>query len=803
MTKRTRTKQSSRRKKTATSRKKSRARRSTRKRRRPSFLTQLLRTLTDGALWGVVLGVLSIFSLLALLSPNRGRITDWWMQQLNLAVGVGIYVVPLVLMVVALFLYLHSNKRGGAFTSSRLAGFLLLWLTFQATVHLLAAAIDPLGRTLPGDYGGWLGWVSSQTLVEMFGPGVALVVLAFVALLGVILLLGLRLSELVALLLLIMTALAIFFSSLPRRIRRPRSGVIRVRPSWRTRLQTWWQDRRQRRAALQGVSLEGPVSTLPADKTPVLPMAPEPPAPTVRIIGGEETTWRLPEVSHILDDFGTADLTEEDLAERAKIIEDTLHAFNVPVTVVEVNKGPVVTQFGLKPGYITRKIRGEEKRMKISVRKIQALSNDLSLALAASPIRIEAPVPGRDIVGLEVPNRSVAIVSLRSILESEEFRSLQAPLRIALGQDVSGTAVAASLARMPHLLIAGATGSGKSVCVNAVICSLLFQYTPDELRFIMVDPKRVELTGYNNIPHLVAPVVTDIEKVVGVLHWAAKEMDNRYRVLSKAGARNIDAYNMRRIAEGKRVIPYIVIIIDELADIMMTSPEEVEKSLVRLAQMSRATGIHMVIATQRPSVNVVTGLIKANFPSRIAFSVTSQIDSRVILDTPGAERLLGRGDMLFMRPDSAKLARLQGAFVSDVEVNRLVRYWRGLGGAHAAPDTEPQTEAEDELATAAVTEPVQRPLWDDIIAEAEEEASKDVLYDEAVKVVREAGRASTSLLQRRLRVGYTRAARLIDTMEENGIIGPDRGGTRGREVLIMDTPETEEPDTPTEENPFT
>ena len=576
-------------------------------------------------------------------------------------------------------------------------------------------------------------------------------------------------------------------SGAPERLR-PQPGVIRVRASRWERFRAWLAGAQGRGSAHNVNDLDGPITTLPPD--PHLPPAPpsQPLPPTVRIIGGEQTNWRLPQIDHILEDVGVGDLTEEDLAERARVIEETLQAFGVPVTVMEVNKGPVVTQFGLRPEYVTKKIRGEERRMKVRVSQIQALSNDLSLALAAAPIRIEAPVPGRNIVGLEVPNRSTTLVSLRSILESEEFQRLKGPLRIGLGQDVSGRAVAASLARMPHLLVAGATGSGKSVCINAVICSLLFQYTPDQLRFIMIDPKRVELTGYNGIPHLVDSVVTEIDKVVLVLNWTTTEMDRRYRDLERAGARNIEIYNANRAAEGKSPVPYVIVVIDELADIMMTAPDDVEKSLVRIAQMARATGIHLVIATQRPSVNVVTGLIKANFPSRIAFAVTSQVDSRVILDLPGAERLLGRGDMLFMRPDSAKLARLQGAFVSDGEVNRLVRYWRGLGVSGPAP-VRPIEEIsfgpalggdEDEEAEPTV----QRPLWDDMLAQAEEEANRDALYDEAVAAVREAGRASTSLLQRRLRIGYTRAARLIDTMEEEGIVGPDQGGSRGREVMV-------------------
>ena len=517
-----------------------------------------------------------------------------------------------------------------------------------------------------------------------------------------------------------------------------------------------------------------PVTTLPPDP----PQASPPPQPTVRIVGSAETEWRLPRIEDILEEGLVGDLTEEDLAERARIIEDTLNAFGVPVTVVEVNKGPVVTQFGIKPGYVVRKVRGEDRKMKVRVSKIQALSNDLSLALAASPIRIEAPVPGRDIVGIEVPNLSISMVTLRSILESEEFEALKAPLKIALGQDVSGRAVAASLAGMPHLLIAGATGSGKSVCVNAIICSLLFQYTPDDLRLIMVDPKRVELTVYNGIPHLIDDVITEVETVIAVLGWAVREMETRYKKLEKLGVRNIESYNAQRITEGKAKMPYTVIFIDELADIMMMAPDEVEKLLVRLAQMSRAVGIHLVLATQRPSVNVVTGLIKANFPSRAAFAVTSQIDSRVILDTPGAEKLLGRGDMLFMRPDSAKLARLQGAFVSDAEVNRLVRYWRGQRGAAAEPASE-----------LAVEPIVQRPLWEDVVADAKTQSKRDVLYDEALRVVQESGRASVSLLQRRLQIGYTRAARLIDMMEADGIVGPDQGGSRGRKLLTPAEPE--------------
>ena len=756
-----------------------------------------LRGLLSGHLWGAILIILSIFTVLALLSPNRGGVTGQWLEILSLLFGIGVYLTPVIFLAAGVYLYLLGSGQRPSVSLTRILGFVLLWAVFLATAHLFTDLRDPLGRSGAGDLGGVMGWMLSQGLVTVLGERFVFLVLIFLALVAVVMILGISLNQLFAVATLIVMTIFDVTTALLQQLQ-GRSGG-NARRSLRQRLLAW---RLARQAARQTAAppengLEGPITTLPPDPAMTRPLPPTEvlAAPSYRLIGGEETMWRLPHVADILEDAGAGDLTEEDLAERARVIEETLASFGVPVTVIEVNRGPVVTQFGLRPEYVTRKVQGQEKRMKVRVNKIQSLSNDLSLALAAAPIRIEAPVPGRNIVGLEVPNRNIAMVSLRGILESEEFQQLKGPLRIALGQDVSGRSVAASLARMPHLLVAGATGSGKSVCINGIICSLLFQYTPDLLRLVMVDPKRVELAGYNGIPHLVAPVVTDIDKVIGVLYWATKEMDRRYQELSDAGARNVEAHNARLIAEGKRPLPYIVIVIDELADIMMSAPEDVERSLVRIAQMARATGIHLVIATQRPSVDVVTGLIKANFPSRIAFAVTSQIDSRVILDTPGAEQLLGRGDMLFMRPDSAKLARLQGAFVSDAEVNRLVRYWKGLGGATTFDGRSEVDEFVEEGRRGVVSggaSPAQRPLWDDILAQAARDSKRDELFDEAAAVVRESGRASTSLLQRRLRVGYSRAARLIDLLEEEGIIGPDMGGSRGREVFGPETTPDEE-----------
>ena len=518
-------------------------------------------------------------------------------------------------------------------------------------------------------------------------------------------------------------------------------------------------------------TMAGPIpaaesATTVSDAPPTGPLYPH-------IIGGEQT-WDLPKIEDVFDSGDEAALSEEDLREKAHVIEDTLHAFGVEGKVVEVNRGPAITQFGVEPGFIQR----GGKVTKVKVSKISALSDDLALALAAKTIRIEAPVPGRSIVGIEVPNGEISTVALRDVLESEAFQKIDSKLRIALGQDVSGQAVAADLATMPHLLIAGTTGSGKSVCVNSIITCLMTHNTPDELKLLMVDPKRVELTTYNGVPHLIAPVIVDLERVVGVLQWVTREMDDRYRKFAKSGTRNIDDYNQKSDEAGPEGehLPYIVVVIDELADLMMLAPDETEKTICRLAQMARATGIHLVIATQRPSVDVVTGLIKANFPARIAFSVASSVDSRVILDTTGAERLLGRGDMLYVAPEIGAPQRLQGCFVSDREIHNLVRYWKGIRSAAAAPL----------IPGLADKPPVQAPLWESMQSEIEKAnaSGEDDLLQRAIDVVKLQRKASISLLQRQLRIGYTRAARLIDLMEEKGIVGPSEEGSRWREVRL-------------------
>ena len=401
----------------------------------------------------------------------------------------------------------------------------------------------------------------------------------------------------------------------------------------------------------------------------------------------------------------------------------------------------------------------------------------MALALAASRIRIQAPVPGKGYIGIEVPNEETATVALRDILESEHFDAERTPLGFALGRDVAGYPQVADLTKMPHLLIAGTTGSGKSVCVNSILTSMLLHNTPDELRFVLVDPKRVELTNYNGIPHLLAPVVVETERVIGALQWMTREMDKRYHEFAQLGVRNITEYNARIEAKGGKKYPYLVIVIDELADLMMLAPTETESTITRLAQLARATGIHMILATQRPSVDVVTGLIKANFPARIAFAVASGTDSRVILDQPGAERLLGRGDMLYQAPDAPAAARLQGVFISDMETARLVDFWRVQAG-------QPSAFAPDGAEFDAPPRGVplkQVEMFEDEMLNAAKKI--DPLFDEAVDIVRRQGRASVSMLQRKLRIGYTRASRLVDAMEEEGIVGPPTGGTGVRDVL--------------------
>jgi len=508
--------------------------------------------------------------------------------------------------------------------------------------------------------------------------------------------------------------------------------------------------------------------------------------------------WELPPVDLLVETV-EKDLRPVDNEARAQLIVDTLASFGVNVRVVSINQGPTVTQFGIEPGWETKTrtvIARDEtgkptydkdgkpqyrtevvSRTRVRVNRITTLANDLTLALAASTIRIEAPVPGRPVIGIEVPNQSTSLVALRSVIESTAFQRVAARshLALALGKGVSGEPVAADLAKMPHLLIAGTTGSGKSVCINSIIGCLLMHNAPEDVRIVLIDPKRVELAHFAHIPHLVfSKIITDVEDVLGTLQAVIHEMESRYRRFASIGVRNIDAYNKSPRATYK--LPYWVMIIDELADLMMAAPIQVERQICRLAQLARATGIHLVIATQRPSVDVVTGLIKANFPTRIAFAVSSQVDSRTILDGGGAEKLLGRGDMLFMPTDASKPKRLQGSFVSDAELDRVVAWWTNERFRHLKPDALDHLIAEASEATGE---------------EVEHDGEEDPLYEAAKELALQHTRVSTSLLQRRLRIGYPRGARLIDLLEEEGIVGPAEGG-QSRQVLVAHTDDMEQ-----------
>ncbi len=435
---------------------------------------------------------------------------------------------------------------------------------------------------------------------------------------------------------------------------------------------------------------------------------------------------------------------KDDLTENAKILEDTLNDFGISVRVADVERGPVITRYELEPA------------PGVKVQRIVSLSDDIAMTMKAASVRIVAPIPGKNRVGVEVPNVQTSMVFLKEVLACDEFRKTNSKLTLALGKDIAGTPIIADLGEMPHLLIAGTTGSGKTVCVNGIILSMLFNATPTDVKFLMVDPKMVELAPYNGLPHLLCPVVTDPKRVASALHWVTTEMDERYQLLAKEGCRNIEAYN-----EKKQKLPYIIVVIDELADLMMTVRDQVESAIARLAQLSRAVGIHLVLATQRPSVDVITGVIKANFPARISFKVASKVDSRTVLDMNGAEKLLGRGDLLFLEPGQAKPVRAQSSYVKDNEIENVLNFIK--------------KQAE--------------PVYDETILKQQEQAQlggiseKDELYETASRVIIETGQASVSILQRRLRLGYTRAARIIDMMQDEGLVGPYRG-SKPREILV-------------------
>jgi len=770
-------------------------RRSSSPSKKPRF-TLSLNLQQKAIIFGIFFIFLTAIIILSLLSPSQGELTTFLSDGMWRLFGWGGVIIPIALGLSGFYLVLWGMDQSPGLPSLRLLGFILLFLAFEAFATLTVIAMDNglnevsevAGARQGGGYlGGLIAWALTAG-VGRFGAVFILLVLGIIA---AVLASGISRQD-----------MGVFFQNIFERRGEPTTEEVPIN-SGRSRVSN-----RQPRliddsevtspAATSVETVPEPATAAAAIARPrrqtrgkrnsqpaadIENQATATPTPVFFNLGSDQS-WTLPNIEDLLESGSEQDVGDTQIREQVEVIEHTLESFGAPATVVEINQGPTITQYGVEPKFIVQR---SGKRTKVKVGKIASLADDLALALAAKSIRIQAPVPGKGYVGIEVPNSSKALVSLRDVMEAAEFQGIHSSLRIGLGQNVAGQPIATDLTQMPHLLIAGTTGSGKSVCVNTIVACLLLQNTPATLKLVMVDPKRVELTGYNGVPHLVAPVVVDLERVTGTLQWAMREMDNRYKRLAEVGTRNISEFNKKAAAKGEEAMPYIVIVIDELADLMMLSPEETERGITRLAQLARATGIHMVIATQRPSVDVVTGLIKANFPARIAFAVASSTDSRVILDTTGAERLLGQGDMLFQSPDAAAPIRMQGCFVGQKELDGIIAYWQGARRAAispAQPSSIAEGSSEHPESVAEPPEEQQPPLWEEMREiEAEAEKYSDELLPEAIATVRQLDKASTSLLQRRFRIGYTRAARLIDTMEEDGIIGPPTGTSKARIVL--------------------
>ncbi len=710
-------------------------------------------------LTGILLMIFGAISTIALVSYPEGSFALWWVNLLGYLSGWGIYPLAIGSMILGVWVLLRNKPYVPQLSAQRVIGGFLLSLNLLTWFHLFAGGTREVIPT--GDGGGYIGFGLLSALLSMFGDAGAVIIMIVWFLLGLLLTLSVSIAQISSWL---SNGIGAIGSNLPQPDTSRGVPVIRqVEDDGFTPLEELKVTDPPRREI--GQPALQPQKSRVASGVSLQPLA-----------GGSQSnmtrrSWVLPKIDAILEGGIQARDSEDLNKQRARIIEETLASFGVPAHVVSIQSGPAITQFGVEPDYIETRYG----KTRVRVNKIESLADDLALALSSTRIRIEAPVPGHSYVGIEVPNTERGRVALKDVMGSESFHRIKSSMRLALGKDVAGRPVAADLAALPHLLIAGTTGSGKSVCVNAIISCLLLTNTPDELRFVLVDPKRVELSNYNGMPHLLAPVVVEASQVISVLQWMMREMDIRLDLFAKAGARNIEDYNNQCMAAGTKTLPRLVIIIDELADLIMMAPEETESAIARIAQMARATGMHMILATQRPSVNVVTGRIKANLPARISFNVFSNADSRVILDQSGAEKLLGKGDMLFQAPDAPAPIRLQGAYISDDEINRLVTFWLDQSsriGENAVPEA-----TADGFRTDALLK--QDPLFKEPLGKP----GSDSLYDDAVDLVRREGRASTSMLQRHMRIGYSRAARIIDAMEEAGVISAARDRTQVREVL--------------------
>jgi S-DNA-T family DNA segregation ATPase FtsK/SpoIIIE len=733
----------------------------------------------------LVLLVAAVISTIALFAPDAGLIVKPWHDALSFLLGWGIAFAPVLLAGFAFMLWLKTMpaERWMAATGAAIMSIGLLGI-----FHLTGGnGVEGVNR---GEGGGAIGFAASTALSGAIGAAGAWIVLGLMLVVGLLLYFNMTVGDLVA-------------AWLQRRDERVELAELEAR---RTAA-----DPRGRQEPVTAIAAPGQRGLLDrmrnalggggeADDEPLIlrrARPPEPAAPAARArdvpfpigevepvqavpvtvdeLESEETahlaevehhevadaaleatirSWDLPEIS-LLDDAPASSAAQLDLTAKGQRIRETLAHFGIGVKVARIQEGPVVTQYALdvEPG--------------IKLSRIEGLADNLALDLKARSIRIQAPIPGEPYVGIEIPNSAFDLVTLKEVLSSPNFEeaSGRSKLAFALGQDVAGQPFSADLSRMPHLLIAGATGSGKSVCVNAIICSLLMRASPTEVKLILIDPKRVEMAQYKGIPHLLTEVIVDTNKAVNALKWTVGTMESRYHEFAQRGVRNIAGYN-EALRAGEPRMPYIIVVIDELADLMMVSAYEVEATITRIAQLARATGIHLVVSTQRPSVQVITGLIKANVPSRIAFAMTSGVDSRTILDTVGAEDLLGRGDMLYQPIDAPRAVRLQGVLVTDAEIEELARHWRAQGGPRYRPEVTAARRSDRSSGRGQ-----------------EDGDDGDALLSQAIDIVRRSDKASASLLQRRLRIGYARAARILDQMEDRGIVGP-ADGSRFREVMV-------------------
>jgi len=698
------------------------------------------------------------FALLSLVAvaTGQGTLLGWWRGIVVGLLGAGAALVPVVLALFAAAFWWPALR-------SRLVMPLLgATLAVVALLAVAEVAFAAPGTTGPG---GAIGRAVGRGLEDLFSTWGAIVALLAVFAVGLVLAAERSLAELIG----------------PLVRRRPR---LALRPGMTLPSGTLAPVRREERPVTDDDEVEEagqqlrinipdqrpnavrkvePVNAPPLAAEVNVPELDVPTAPGGPLAGlpsaavaaegvlhaeAPERAWLLPSIE-LLEEGSAARSGVDEVKRNKRVIEETLAHFGIAATVIEISVGPVVTRYELKPA------------AGVKLSRIEALADDLALALAARTLRIEAPIPGKSAVGIEIPNMAIGLVSLRDVAESTDFKGSASRLTVALGKDVAGHPIVTDLAKLPHLLIAGQTGSGKSVCISAILCSLLVQATPDDVRLVIGDLKRVDFPAFNGIPHLVVPVMNEPQQILNALYWTVSEMDRRYRLFARKSARNIAAYNEKHTGVDR--VPYIVFVIDELADLMLQAPIQVEKQITRVAQLARATGIHLVLGTQRPSVDVITGLIKANIPARAAFATASAVDSRTILDMSGAEKLLGRGDMLWLAPDSAKPVRAQGVFVSDREIDHVVRHWKQQGEA-----TYHMEIVRDEERMG--------------VRDDDGEDMDDDRYEEAVGIVQRAGQASVSMLQRKMTIGFARAGRLVDIMERRGVIGPAKGPGKMREV---------------------